>query len=175
MPTPTGFTSIYTSTEIDAAVTAVSDKADKATTLAGYGITDAYNKADTNKNFYAIYGGSDLALSSTNTVNLNSLIDYGSYYNGLNARAQYCTNRPTSNNVAFRVYVSNPLGIGSVYRRQIYQEFDSEDVYQRTTTDSGATWTSWTKVQGAIVTVYSGSSAPISSTGSDGDIYIQTS
>lgn len=153
----------------------ISGKADKATTLAGYGITNAYTETECNNRYYAIYGGSNLNLSSTNTVDLNTLIASGSYFNAYSANAQYCTNRPTTNSASFRVYLIASIGNNANIMRQRYQEYNSVVVYERYTSDGGSTWSSWAKVQGAMVTVYSGTSAPSSSTGSNGDIYIQTS
>ena len=125
---------------------------------------------------FVISGGIDLDPSSTNLVNLNSLVTPGSYYCATNAATAYVSNLPTNNSKGFRIWVTNALQYGTNYIRQRYQEYNSLDVYERYTTNGGTSWaTSWTKVQGAMVTVYSGSSAPSSSTGVDGDIYIQTS
>lgn len=125
---------------------------------------------------FAIDGGIDLAPSSSNPVNLGTLVAPGSYYCSSNSAADYVSDKPTANSRGFRIWVTNALQNGTNYKRQRYQEYNSLDVYERYTTNGGSSWaTSWTKVQGAMVTVYSGSSAPSSSTGSDGDIYIQTS
>lgn len=171
----TAYQSSYTGAEIDAAVGAVANKAEKATTLSGYGITDAYTKDELVHKYYGIGDSVDLALTSSNTINLNSFITLGTYHNGYDARSTYCSNRPTTNNRGFKLYVMSCLGSGTTYVRQRYQERDTSTVYERYTENSGSTWTDWVKVQGAMVSVYSGSSAPSSSTGSDGDIYIQTS
>lgn len=197
------YQSSYTGAQIDAAVGAVAGKADSATTLAGYGITDAYTKTESLAGFLGIGAGTNLELSSSNTVDLNTFTTIGTYYNGYSNRAQYCTNRPTTNDAAFKVFVMSSLGSSTTNVRQRYQEYNKVAAYERYSTDGGSTWSSWMRCQAnldtilptvstsdngkvlevvsgvwaaaAPVKIYSGSSAPSSGTGSDGDIYIQTS
>lgn len=164
MPTPTGFTSIYTSTEIDDAIGAVQTKADKSTTttagtyksvtvnssgivtggsnpttIAGYGITDAYTKTETdgivddylplsggnmtgditfasNTGFYAkdTGGTSRLAMKLDGTDNL--LIGYGTavggsntYIDGKNLYIRYGTSQATG----IFINSSGNVGIGT--------------------------------------------------------------
>lgn len=55
------YNSKYTGAEVEALLDKVPDKADKATTLAGYGIADAYTKSEV-----------DAAISSAITTTLNT-------------------------------------------------------------------------------------------------------
>ena len=168
------YQSSYTGAEIDAAVAAVSGKADKATTIAGYGITDAYTMTDSNSRYYQLAGATNLAATSSNPVDLNSVINTGNYSSNTSG-ASHVSNKPKSANRAFRLIVGMTTQADQNYKRQRFQYYNEVDVYERNTSDGGANWSSWEKVQGAIVTVYTGSTAPSSSTGNDGDIYIQTS
>lgn len=151
----TAYTSAYTGEQIDAAIGAIND-------------------AD--KNYFAVNGGIDLNPSSSNPVNLATLLTTGSYYCNTNTAAAYVSDKPTTNSRGFRIWVTNALQYGTNYIRQRYQEYNSLDVYERYTVNGGSSWAAnWTKVQGTSVAVHSGSTAPSSSLGSDGDIYVQTS
>lgn len=168
------YQSSHTGAEIDAAVDAVSGKADKATTLDGYGINNAYTKTDSDSRYYQISGATNLAASSSNPVDLNSVINTGNY-SSTTSGASYVSNKPVSSNKAFRLIVGMTTQGDANYKRQRFQYYNEVNVYERFTSDGGTNWSSWEKVQGAMVTVYTGSTAPSSSTGSNGDIYIQTS
>ena len=123
----------------------ISGKADKATTLAGYGITNAYTKTECNSGFWAITGGTNLNPSSSNQVDLNTKTSTGSYYCSMSASAAYVSNKPTTTNAAFRVWVTTSTGTG--YLRQFFQYYNSSAIYERhSTSDSGATWVSWTTI-----------------------------
>lgn len=147
------YQSSHTGAEIDAAVDAVSDKADKATTLAGYGILD-----DSDGRYYALYGGTRLnvSLSSTNRIDLNDYKDTGSYYCTASADSAYIDNRPTSGNNAFRMWVSSTTGTSATYRRQRFQNFGSPDIYERTINDSSV-WSTWQLVQSNLANYASAS------------------
>lgn len=161
----------------------ISGKADSATTLAGYGITDAYTKTESDKNYWTLQGGTNLNPSSTNTVNLNTITEYGNYYCMYGTSyANYVTNKPDDSiSLAFTLKVYNPAGSRENYIAQCFQFYSQAELYTRYSTNGGSTWNSWRAVQRdftnltQLKNIYTGSSAPSSSTGSDGDIYIQTS
>ena len=104
---------------------------------------DGYNRSS----FHSLYGGSNLSASDTNNVDLNTLTSANSYYQPATANVIYVTNKPSSVTSAFRLYVSNPTGTSSTYLRQRIQQFNSIDIYERISTNSGSTWTDWTLVQ----------------------------
>lgn len=157
------YQSTHTGAEIDTAVDAVSGKADKATTLAGYGITDATIEngvitlgANTitpltgsvaNESYYALYGGTALSPSSTNVVDLNNLVDVGNYYNENGQNNQYVYNKPVEIVAAFRLYVSAMAGTSRNYIRQRLQYNILAQSYERTTSNQGTSWSDWVLVQ----------------------------
>lgn len=122
----------------------ISGKADKATTLAGYGITNAYTKTESDGKYYALYGGTNLNPSSTNAVDLNSITTAGSYYCASDAASEYVSNKPSSVNGAFRVWVSCPNG-ADTYLRQRCQGYSSYNVYERFY--NRTSWSGWNLVQ----------------------------
>lgn len=122
----------------------ISGKADKATTLAGYGITNAYTKTESDGKYYALYGGTNLNPSSTNAVDLDNLTTPGSYYCASDAASQYVSNKPSSVNGAFRVWVSCPNG-ADTYLRQRCQGYSSYNVYERFY--NRTSWSGWNLVQ----------------------------
>lgn len=162
----------------------ISGKADKATTLAGYGITNAYTKTEIDSNFYALNGGTNLNPSSSNTVDLNLLDAPNSYYTSSTSGITYISNLPINQYNTFRIWVS-ATGSDGVSRRQRLQFTETNEVWERYSTayvsQSGGSyydWSNWKLVQDNLSNkpnIYTGSSAPSSSTGSNGDIYIQTS
>lgn len=123
----------------------ISGKADKSTTLAGYGITDAYTKTETDGRYFALYGATNLSPSSTNTINLNTETTPGSYY--ATSNANYVNNRPVDRNAGFRVWVLSTIGTNTNYIRQRFQYYDQFEIYERVTYNGGTSWGAWTKVQ----------------------------
>ena len=112
-----------------------------------YAILDSSNHGDY---AYALYGGTDLAPTSTNTINLNELRSTGSYYVSTNTPSQYVTNKPDdTQNHAFRVWVSAPGGT-SGYRRQRFQYLTEMTIYERFYKTDTSSWGSWYKVQGDL-------------------------
>ena len=99
---------------------------------------------------YALYGGTDLAPTSTNTINLNDVKSTGSYYVSVNTSSQYVTNKPDdTHNYAFRVWVSAPGGTSN-YRRQRFQYLTEMTIYERFYKTDTSSWGSWYKVQGDL-------------------------
>lgn len=172
----TAYQSAYTGTQIDDAIGAVESKADKSTTttagtyksvtvnssgivtggsnpttIAGYGITDAYSKAETDGRYYALYGGTALSATSSVHYDLNNLTDFGSYYCATNTISSYIDNKPTNEQLAFMVWVSSSTGVDSYYIRQRLQYYDRNKIYERVSTSiSSITWGSWDLVQDTI-------------------------
>lgn len=166
----------------------ISGKADKATTLAGYGITDAYTKDESNSHFCSL----DRDSSSVNVINATSeapvdLNDYknpGTYVNSDLNTYQYVSNLPSdftsvhmiSSKPTFRLYVFKEYA--SNYFRQRIQNTRARYCNAWERIYNGSSWESWYPVQDDLTykpNIYTGSSAPSSGTGSNGDIYIQTS
>lgn len=112
------------------------------TTLSGYGVLD-----DADGRYYALYGGTNLNPSSSNTVDLDNLTSAGSYYCSGNTAANYVTNKPVGN-LAFRIWVSAPNGTSLTYVRQRFQAYNQVAIYERvSTSDSGISWGNWYTVQ----------------------------
>lgn len=102
---------------------------------------------DLSGNYYALYGGTDLNPTSSNTINLNDVRSTGSYYVSTNTPSQYVTNKPDdTQNYAFRVWVSAPGGI-SGYRRQRFQYLTQMTIYERFYSSDTSSWGDWYKVQ----------------------------
>lgn len=133
------YQSTHTGAQIDTAVDAVSGKADKATTLSGYGVLD-----DANGRYYALNGGTALTATSSSHYDLNSLTKAGSYYCSSNTTAAYFDNMPSSTENAFRIWVSLPTGSGS-HRRQRFQYYSLPTIYERYY--NGSDWGGWQIVQ----------------------------
>ena len=107
---------------------------------------------------YALYGGTDLAPTSTNTINLNDLRSTGSYYVSTNTSSQYVTNKPDdTQDYVFRVWVSAPCGT-SGYRRQRFQYLTQMAIYERFYSTDTSTWGNWYKVQDNLANYASASS-----------------
>ncbi len=156
----------------------ISGKADSATTLAGYGITDAYTKTESDGRYYALQGGTALTGTSSSHYDLNTLTTPGNYYCASNTTAGYIDNKPSNDTISigFRIWVSIPRGTDTSSIRQRFQFYNLVGIYERIKVSSS--WGSWYLVQDDLTykpNIYTGSSAPSSSTGSNGDIYIQTS
>lgn len=84
--------------------TAVDGKADAATTLAGYGITNAYTKAETDA---AIATGTALDIDSTPTENSTHLVTSGGVYTALAAKAPLASPNFTGNPTAPTVSIED--------------------------------------------------------------------
>lgn len=69
------FKSKYTGEALEAALDSISSKANKSTTLGGYGITDAYTKAEIDAMFATI-----IAVRSGSATPQSSLGDNGDIY-----------------------------------------------------------------------------------------------
>lgn len=158
------------------------------TTLAGYGITDAYTKDESNSHFCSL----DRDSSSVNVINATSgapvdLNDYknpGTYVNSDLNTYQYVSNLPSdftsvhmiSSKPTFRLYVFKEYS--SNYFRQRIQNTRARYCNAWERIYNGSSWESWYPVQDDLTykpNIYTGSSAPSSGTGSNGDIYIQIS
>lgn len=127
----------------------ISGKADKATTLAGYGITDAYTKTEVGDRYYAIWGAIVINASSTNTIDLNDLTTSGNY-NCTTGNSQYVLNKPVSDNKAFRIVVMASTNGDTAYERQRFQIYNEKNVYERYSSGTVGSWSNWVKVQGDL-------------------------
>ena len=118
------------------------------TTLSGYGITDAYTKTSSDGRFMRISDYTDIGATSSSTVSCNTLTTYGVYKNGSTSTASsYVTDRPVNSAVPFRLVVERSSYASNPYIRQIYQSYNSNVAYERYSTDTGANWSNWVKVQ----------------------------
>ena len=127
--------------------TLLNNKADQATTLAGYGITDAYTKTESNGQFFGLTNGTELGASSSNAVNLDNITTQGTYYNRTSSNAQYISNRPNTNNEIFRLWVYDCGGSTIIQR---YRANSMAITYERMGLSSWGgmfTWGNWVLVQ----------------------------
>lgn len=119
------------------------------TTLSGYGITDAYTKDDSDGRYMRITGYTNIGASSENIVDLNTITTYGVYRHS-DGNQQYVTNKPSGCTRVFRLVVERSAYASNSYIRQRYQEYNSSVVYERYSTNTGSSWSSWVKVQGNL-------------------------
>lgn len=117
------------------------------TTLSGYGVLD-----DADGRYYALYGGTNLNPSSSNSVNLNNLLSVGSYYCASDVDAEYVSNKPITSNLAFRVWVSATIGTNGNYLRQRFQSRSQVAIFERVVGIGSGTvqpsdWGNWYLVQ----------------------------
>jgi hypothetical protein len=84
--------------------TLLNNKADEATTLAGYGITNAYTKTETSNNFFALTGQIEIEATSSSTKDLDTYTTPGSYF-CYNRGHAYVSNAPTTATKGFRLWV----------------------------------------------------------------------
>ena len=99
-------------------------KADKAATLAGYGITDAAEQR------------------ALHTSNLDSITNPGLYGQGTNANATSARNYP-ANEAGSLIVAGGAYGV-----QQLYMPFYRLDIWKRNQTSSGG-WTAWQKINTA--------------------------
>ena len=164
----------------------ISGKADSATTLAGYGITDAYTEVEANSHFWSldIISSTSITATSSAPVDLNDYTTPGTYVSGSTTTYQYVSNLPSDfstvsavANPTFRLYVFKNYSSGNTIKQRIENtRATCCNVWERI--KYSTTWNNWVLVQADLTykpNIYTGSSAPSSSTGSNGDIYIQTS
>lgn len=128
------------------------------TTLSGYGVLD-----DADGRYYALYGGTNLNPSSSNAVNLNNLLSVGSYYCASDVDAEYVSNKPITNNLAFRVWVSATIGTSGNYLRQRFQFRSQMAIFERVVGIGSGTvqpsdWGNWYLVQNDLANYASASS-----------------
>lgn len=143
-------TATYTKSEIDALL---SLKANKATTLAGYGITNAYTKAQTNTE---IQNAVSDKIAIGDVFGIGAIIQENSDLNDYTAIGVYTcpsvtiantlVNSPISG-IAFRMEVSY-LNNQNRYRQCIYP-LSNNTYYARIYTSSG--WQAWYKFEGVQV------------------------
>ena len=121
----------------------ISGKADKATTLSGYGILE-----DANGRYYALYGGTKInnSLSETNRIDLDDYTTPGSYYCSAAVDSGFINNKPITTTAAFRLWVNATLGTNTAYNRQRFQTNNSPDIYERYRINGGE-WHDWVLVQ----------------------------
>lgn len=175
----------------------ISGKADKATTLAGYGITDAASSSDLD-DYLPLSGGAvtgNLSVAGTSTLTGN-ITAGGHIYMG-NAKHIYMKKTDNSNIILASLTTGNNIQIATNFQDTtgsitvycgtggiLFKVGGATGSYNALVIDSTlkATFKSDVAIGGdltiggqTVVKVYSGSTAPSSSTGSDGDIYIQTS
>ena len=118
---------------------------------------------DLSGRYYALYGGTALTGTSSSHYDLNNLLTVGSYYCSSNTTAGYIDNKPISNKLAFRIWVTATTGFASsIYLRQRFQAFTQVAIYERTAVnDDGLTsndWGDWYLVQNNLASYASASS-----------------
>ena len=110
-------------------------------------VVDAYTKTESDGRYYAIYGGTNLNPSSTNPVNIDTLIEHGNYYCSNSSNAQYVSTLPDGfGNRAFRLHVGS-FWTGTRYIYQRIQGFSRTNVYERYSSASTTSWSDWHLVQ----------------------------
>lgn len=131
----------YNKTQVD---TALSGKANTATTLAGYGITDAYTKTevDTALNKLDKYWKLDAGTVIPDNSNLNDYKTPGNYYH-LTSNVSTISNIP--DNKGFRLTVLLDL-YDPEYVEQIFNPIGSYKTYKRYY-NTYHTWTDWAVVE----------------------------
>ena len=98
------------------------------------------------------------AQDSQNKVNLNSYTTIGQYSSYQNSDQENILNKPEEDGLAFILRVVSSIGGSTKYIRQEYQAYTSSSKYQRYSNDTGATWSSWVKVQDDLSNYASSSS-----------------
>lgn len=118
--------------------TLLNNKADEATTLAGYGITDAYTKTDSNSRFYALSG---VTYTSGSSIDVTTL-DAGTYYI---SSVDKLINPPTrsQNGLSTYFWVLKPNDRHTIIRLQIS---DSPNIWEKYYMASSG-WSNWVLVQ----------------------------
>lgn len=143
-------TATYTKSEIDALL---SLKANKATTLAGYGITNAYTKAQVNTEIQNAVSGKitigdvfGIGIAIQENSDLNNYTSVGVYTCPNVSIANTLVNSPVSG-IAFRMEVTY-LNNQNRYRQCIYPLLNYT-YYARVYTSGG--WQAWYKFEGVQV------------------------
>ena len=110
-------------------------------------VIDSYTKDESDGRYYAIYGGTNLNPSSTNPVNIDTLIEHGNYYCSNSSNMQYISTLPDGfGNRAFRLHVGS-FWTGTKYIYQRIQGFSRTKVYERYSSASTTSWSDWYLVQ----------------------------
>jgi hypothetical protein len=144
-------TDVYTKSEID---DLLSEKANLATTLAGYGIINAYTKTETNT---AISNAVSGKITIADVFGIGSQIESGTDLNTITTRGLYtCSSVTIANSLlnvpitgsAFRLEVKW-LNNSSRIRQECYILSDTSTYYARTYTSTG--WKQWFKFEGVQV------------------------
>lgn len=125
--------------------TLLNNKADEATTLAGYGITDAYTKTDSNSRFYALSG---VTYTSGSSIDVTTL-DAGTYYI---SSVDQLTDPPTEsrNGLSTYFWVLKPNDRHTIIRLQIS---DSPNIWEKYYMASSG-WSNWVLVQNDLDNYY---------------------
>ena len=134
--------------------TLLNNKADEATTLAGYGITDAYTMTASNSIFYSLRDVDAMVInvSPSTPVDLNTITTIGNYYikfavgGSPSANLQNYPNNSRIESIS-STGTTNPnlhvLQTDSGIIKQQFQWAKSQILWERQTTDGGTTWTDW--------------------------------
>ena len=121
-------------------------------------LDNVYTKTASDGRYYALYGGTDLSPSSSKAVDLNTILDTGSYFISNASNAKYVSNRPVTGGHDFRLWVTATTGTSANYKRQRYARYDNNNVYERYTTNGGTSWSTWELVQDNLANYASASS-----------------
>lgn len=153
-------TDVYTKSQID---TMFAGKADTATTLAGYGITNAYTKTQTDTaianatadkiTMLNILGaGTRITATENARIDIHGLTNVGRY-NWLSASAQYLDNCPiTTGGIVVVEFIQSSNRIKQTITPVTHTNpvFYVSIMYSGTV-DSEPTWTNWIKFEGVQV------------------------
>ncbi len=95
------------------------------------------------KLYKKLYGGTSLAPTSSNLVDLNNIISFDTYYCSPNTSAAYVSNKPYTTNTSFKLEVMTTTGTDTSYIRQMLYRHSSNNIYTRYSNDSGTNWSDW--------------------------------
>lgn len=181
MPTPTGYTSTHTCAELDASIEAIGDKYEKPSTgipktdLAS-AVQNSLDKADaalplsggTMNNNVAISWADRPSTGSANNVSLIQLTNANNFHLGYDAATYGYSTYISGNYVYLRYGTSRTVGLKIEPTGEV-------TIINNLGVNGNVSIGGSLSIGGVpVVTVYSGSSAPSSSMGDNGDIYIQT-
>jgi hypothetical protein len=144
-------TDVYTKSEVD---NLLLGKANNATTLAGYGIINAYTKAETNA---AISNAVSGKITLADVFGIGSQIETGTDLNNITTRGLYTCNSVTIANSLLNTPISGSafrlevkwLNNSNRIRQECYILSDTSTYYARTYTSTG--WKQWFRFEGVPV------------------------
>lgn len=139
--------------------TLLNNKADEATTLAGYGITDAYTKTEANSHFQSLDTESSISIRATSSapLDLNDFTTPGTYVSGNLSSYRFISNMPSNFSIVdmiegaadaltFRLYVFKNYETGNTIKQRIeHTRATNCNVWERIRFIN--TWSNWVLVQ----------------------------